>query len=161
MKLFSAVSIVVLSSNLFFTNFSYADHFPKGPELSVTPGSICDHPDSYRYPEKIAYCTRNVNGSLKQEVIDEYNTKLGYQILIRSQYKIDHFIPLCMGGSNNKDNLWPQHQTVYAITDNLEFIACEKMKAGRLNQRKAMDLLREAKLNLDKAKDIEAEINAL
>jgi hypothetical protein len=66
-----------------------------------------------------------------------------------------------MGGSNHQDNLWPQHKTVYVVTDSIEFAACEKMKAGKLNQRLAIDLLREAKLNLNKAKEIERQINAL
>jgi hypothetical protein len=161
MGLLKLIRVVSLSLSLLYINAVYADHFPKGPNLNVTPGSVCDRPSEYRYPEQIAYCERNVDVSLKKEVIQDYNQQLGYQIQTRSQYKIDHFIPLCMGGSNHKDNLWPQHKSVYEITDSIEFKACEKMKAGKLNQRMAIDLLKDAKLNLDKAKDIEAQINAL
>lgn len=146
---------------LFFLNLALADSFPKGPDLNITPGSVCDHADAYRYPEQIAYCERNVESSLKQEIIQEYNEKLGYQIQKRALYKIDHFIPLCMGGSNHQDNLWPQHKSVYTITDGVESAACVKMKLGKLSQRAAIDLLREAKLNLKRAKAIEAQINAL
>ncbi|MFN7453623.1 MAG: HNH endonuclease signature motif containing protein [Pseudobdellovibrionaceae bacterium] len=156
MKQFVLVLSVLLSAAL-----SWADVYPKNPDLNLTPGSTCDKPDSYRYPERIPYCNRDVETELKKEIIRDYNHKLGYKIQTRAEYKIDHFIPLCMGGSNHKDNLWPQHRTVYTITDNLEFIACEKMKEGRLTQKRAIELLREAKLNLKRASAIESQINQM
>jgi hypothetical protein len=153
----------VLTVSIFFvtSQFVLAENFPKGPNPNLTPGSICDQPDAYRYSEQIAYCERHVETDLKVEIIKDYNKKLGYQISDRAQYKIDHYIPLCMGGSNQRDNLWPQHKTIYEKTDGVEFAACEKMKFGKLTQRAAIDFLREAKNNLAKAKLIEAQINAL
>ncbi|MCE3011237.1 MAG: HNH endonuclease [Proteobacteria bacterium] len=156
MNKFFVVLSVLLSAVI-----SFADVFPTNPDLNLTPGSTCDKPDAYRYPEKVPYCSRDVDTQLKKEVIQDYNQKLGYKIETRAEYKIDHFIPLCMGGSNLKDNLWPQHKSVYTITDNLEFIACEKMKEGRLTQKRAIELLREAKLNLKRASAIESQINQM
>ena len=37
-----------------------AGAFPIGPNESVTPGKVCDRPDTYRYPEHIAYCEREI-----------------------------------------------------------------------------------------------------
>src|SRR5262245_45768293 len=102
----------------------------------MTPGSLCDRPDSKRYPEGIPYCSRSVKSELKREIMRDYDAKLGYGItaMDRSAFKIDHYIPLCMGGSNKQDNLWPQHQSVFTVTDPLEALECEKMAKGKLLQ---------------------------
>ena len=132
-----------------FTSVSLAVSFPASPHSQMTPGSLCESPTEYRYPEQIPYCEREVDSELKWEVIRRYNSQLGYSITpeVRNRFKIDHFIPLCMGGSNNVDNLWPQHESVFSRTDILESTACEKMKEGRLLQRDAVELIRQAKLD--------------
>lgn len=137
--------------------------YPENPDPKVTPGSFCKHPDQRRYPERIAYCRRDVSKSEKWEVINTYNRVLGYDIKRedRSQFKIDHLIPLCAGGSNEKDNLWPQHMSVYEITDPLEGVACEKMARGRLLQQRAVELIRRAKMHLDEAPAILEELESL
>jgi hypothetical protein len=149
---------------LFFTITAYAKStYPLNPNPSLTPGSYCQHPNSYRYPEHIPYCERNVPRERKQEAIRQYNQKLGYDIRPgdRSQFKIDHLIPLCAGGSNELENLWPQHKNVYQITDPLEQVACEKMAAGRLRQARAVEMLMRAKNHLDEAPRILSELEAL
>ncbi len=137
--------------------------FPVSPDLVITPGTLCTTPSQYRYPEKIPYCVRNVDSSTKAEIFKEYDSKLGFETtqMERSQFKIDHFIPLCMGGSNDKENLWPQHKTIYEKTDLLEQQACEKMALGRLKQADAVELIREAKLSLHKAEDVLDYVQAL
>lgn len=137
--------------------------YPLGPDGSKTPGSLCTTPTERRYPEQIAYCERNVETSLKNQIIQEYNSELGYEIRKeeRSKYKIDHYIPLCMGGSNQKDNLWPQHEVVYTQTDMIEQVGCQKMAEGKLQQRAAIEFVREAKLDLSKAKSVLEKIKAL
>lgn len=147
----------VLAICFLIPSISLADsRYPNGPNAKMTPGSTCQHASRYRYPERIAYCERNVDTSLKREVIRDYDQKLGYKIqtMDRQAFKIDHYIPLCMGGSNSRDNLWPQHRSVYEITDPLEQLLCEKMAAGVLRQADAMDLIRKAKNNLDQVDDI-------
>ena len=153
-----AIQLVI---SFVFTASAWAEKFPLGPNPNLTPGSVCDQPDSYRYQEQIAYCKRDVQGELKWAIIHEYNEKLGFSIQTRNQYKIDHFIPLCMGGSNHRNNLWPQHKTVYVITDALEAKACEKMRDGVLSQRDAIQLIKTAKLNLNMAQQIEQQIDSL
>lgn len=105
---------------LFFTQLLFANNdFPKTPELSITTGKLCDYPIKKRYPEGIDYCERNVSYSMKESIIHEYDQKFGYKIstLPREDFKVDHFIPLCAGGSNDLVNLWPQHKSVYSLTD--------------------------------------------
>lgn len=137
--------------------------FPSEPDSTLTPGSLCDRPDAKRYPERIPYCSRGVGGALKREVMQTYDARLGYRItsMNRSEFKIDHYIPLCMGGSNHSNNLWPQHSSVYAITDPLEQLACMKMAEGKLLQAKAVELIKEAKGDLAAASRITAYLNSL
>jgi hypothetical protein len=129
----------------------FAQDFPYGPQVSITPGKICDVPTAYRYAEKIAYCERDVDYETKETIIAEYDLKFGYHIksLPREDFKIDHFIPLCMGGSNDISNLWPQHKSVYIVSDPLEPILCAKMAQGKLKQSDAVKLVIEAKTDLN------------
>ncbi len=123
--------------------------FPVGPAPELTEGSLCKRPNTLRYPERIAYCVRKVSSAAKDRIIELYNSRLGYHIQNRKiDFKIDHFYPLCAGGSNDADNLWPQHKTVFVLTDPLEQLVCEKMSTGNLKQKDALALIRKAKLNL-------------
>ncbi|MNJ91099.1 hypothetical protein D3C87_87440 [compost metagenome] len=162
MSLLKSVMALVLVMGCSLTAFAGGD-FPTNPDSNLTPGSLCNRPNSYRYPEKIPYCTRNVDTRLKREIFQDYNQKLGYHIDMskRNQFKIDHLIPLCAGGSNNRDNLWPQHSSVYRHTDEMEMVACEKMADGRVTQRRAIDLILEAKKDLSKAAAILAQFKAM
>lgn len=137
--------------------------FPIGPDAGVTPGSLCTHPTQHRYPENIAYCSRNVESDLKRELIREYDQKFGYSIesMDRQKFKIDHYIPLCAGGSNEADNLWPQHVSVYTITDPLEALICQKMSDGVLSQKDAVDTIRNAKNNLAEVPEIISRVQSL
>lgn len=136
-----------------FTAFAGSVSFPKGPNQELTPGDVCHNPDSYRYEERIAYCERDVDPKLKAQIIKQYDRELGYSVgsMPRGKFKIDHYIPLCMGGSNEAINLWPQHESVYKVTDPLEQVLCEKMADGRLLQAEAIDMIKRAKKNLDEA----------
>lgn len=161
------IKTAILAFVLVLSSLTFAESklrpYPQGPDTSVTPGDVCHHADEYRYPERIAYCNRNVDSKLKAEIIRDYDKNLGYNIsgMDRQKFKIDHFIPLCMGGSNERVNLWPQHETVYKITDPLEPALCDKMAQGKILQAEAMDLIRQAKLNLDQVPEILAKINSL
>jgi hypothetical protein len=154
--LVSALFVLTASSALAM------DAFPIAPDATLTPGALCTTPSTYRYPEKIAYCERNVDTRHKTEVYLAYD-QLGYQTrsMKRQNFKIDHYIPLCMGGSNESTNLWPQHQTVYTITDPLEQKLCEKMSEGVLSQKDAVDLIKKAKADLSLVDGIMEEMQAL
>jgi len=122
------------------------DDYPPIPDSKLTPGSLCTNPTYYRYGERVPYCERSVKGTTKQYVFDLY-VEIGFKISPndRYKYKIDHLIPLCAGGSNEIDNLWPEHVSIYTIVDPLEPAICDKMSMGRLKQREAVDLVLRAK----------------
>lgn len=137
-------------------------NFPMHPDERLTPGSVCHHADAIRYPERIKYCNRDVSGSEKAQIFRNYDN-IGFRTrsMERRAFKIDHYIPLCAGGSNDESNLWPQHESVYVITDKLEELVCQKMAEGRLKQKDAIEYIRRAKNNLDEAPDIEEEVRGL
>jgi hypothetical protein len=128
------------------------ENFPLRPDPQLTSGMLCDRPVEFRYPEHIAYCGRDVTTETKSEIFNNYR-KIGYQLSStdRADYKIDHFIPLCMGGANEKVNLWPQHISIYQITDSIEELLCEKMKQGKLSQVKAVLYMKGVKNDLTSA----------
>ena len=158
-KVFITFSLLVLSV-AFAEN---QNRFPNNPNLTETPGQLCSKFDSHRYPENISYCERNVDTYTKNAVIQKYDQLFGYQIglMARKDFKIDHLIPLCAGGSNEVVNLWPQHKSIYTITDPLEPILCQKMKEGKLIQKNAVQLIIQAKMNLDEVPAILKKINSL
>jgi hypothetical protein len=139
-----------------------ADGFPTMPDPTLTPGKVCDAPDAYRYPEHIAYCNRDVSTSAKNDVIHTYDVRDGYTVeaMNRQDFKIDHYIPLCMGGSNDATNLWPQHKTVYVHTDPIEDTLCQIMAAGKMKQVDAIDKMEYAKHHLDECAAILDELKA-
>lgn len=141
--------------------FGFAE-YPRGPIEDLTPGELCQTPDRYRYPEQIAYCERDVSAMQMKEVFEAYR-QMGYGLApnTRSSYKVDHYIPLCAGGSNSNENLWPQHKKIGIITDDLERIGCEKMSQGKLTQAEFVILIKRAKNNLSEAREIKLEVQAL
>ncbi len=163
MKNLLALSLV----SLFLVNVSLAGdngtRYPKNPNLTETPGKLCSNPTSIRYPEKIAYCERDVDSYTKNAIIAKYDKLFGYSIrqMNRGDFKIDHLIPLCAGGANAEENLWPQHKSVFNITDPLEPLVCEKMAAGRLKQADAVKLILQAKMNLDQVANIIKQIKRM
>ncbi len=147
MRFFFLTLLLSLSVNA--KDVIFKADYPTGPENKLTPGSLCDRPDQYRYPEHIAYCNRDVDSHLKKEVFEEYRQD-GYRLdpKDRANYKIDHLIPLCAGGSNHENNLWPQHVSIFTQTDPLEGLGCEKLKKGRIKQAQLIKLILEAKKDL-------------
>ncbi len=162
--LFQSISKIMVGIFLAAATVVHAgDAFPKGPELTVTPGKLCDKPAKYRYAENVAYCERDVAYATKEYVINNYDQSFGYIIgkMKREDFKIDHLIPLCVGGSNDRANLWPQHKSVYAITDPLEPVVCAKMYQGKLKQSDAVLFVLEAKTHIDRVQSIIKHINSL
>lgn len=155
---------LVFAVLLLFAQLAIAGgNFPTAPNPQTTPGSTCARSGTLRYPERIRYCERNVEPQLKAEIIETYDRQFGYRIglMRRNEFKIDHYIPLCAGGSNDRTNLWPQHESIYTITDPLEALVCEKMAHGRLRQAQAIQLLKEAKNNLAKVPAIINQVQSL
>lgn len=156
--------VVVVVGFFFSSILAFAQpKFPENPNPSLTPGKLCEHADEFRYPERIPYCRRNVTPQTKDKTIVTYDSKLGFEIkkMDRREFKIDHLVPLCAGGSNDESNLWPQHETVYAVTDPLEPAICEKMAEGKLKQAEAMRLVLKAKQDLSQVEGVLNYIQSL
>jgi hypothetical protein len=141
------LSLVISIQAFAFNTFAGSTPYPVKPDPALTPGKLCDKATRLRYPEHIKYCDREVDPETKWYVIKLYVQKYGYNIHPgnRGQFKIDHYIPLCMGGSNDPQNLWPQHEKVYQLTDPMEPLLCEKMSMGRLKQSEAIELIKRGK----------------
>lgn len=154
-KLFVAVVICVASMTTFAGNIG-SHKIPEGPHPEMTPGSLCQDADTYRYPEHIKYCERDVSTSLKKRIIHEYDEQLGFSIekMPRADFKIDHFIPLSIGGSNDISNLWPQHKSVYAYSDPLESDVFNLISVGKIKQAEAIRVIKECKLNLGRCAEL-------
>lgn len=148
------------SGSSFSGNASY-EQYPTIPSQELTPGSLCQRPDSYRYPEHIKYCERDVSSRDKARIIESYDQALGFNIrsLNRSDFKIDHYISLCVGGSNKSNNLWPQHRSVYELTDPIESKLCVLLQRGEISQAFAVDTLKHVKNNLDDALRVNEELD--
>jgi len=152
--------LLVVVSSFSLAQDSVQD-YPMGPIAKLTPGELCDRPTRYRYPENIAYCERNVVLEQKEQVFLAYK-KSGYRMgQNRSSFKIDHYFPLCAGGSNNNENLWPQHLSISAITDTIEQLGCEKMASGKISQARFLMMVKRVKNDLRQANAVKMELSRL
>lgn len=163
-----AARSIILAVSLFMSLQSFAGQignkkFPDGPDQRTTPGDLCKNSNNYRYPEHIKYCERAVDPGLKAEIIANYDREFGYDIrqLPRGDFKIDHFIPLSIGGSNDVKNLWPQHRSVYKYSDTIELQVFELISKGKIKQVDAIQAIKDCKLNLDRCSDISDSLKQL
>jgi hypothetical protein len=162
MKSVIAFLFLVSTASVSFAS-NLQDQFPQHPDPTLTPGKLCVHGQAQRYPEKIEYCNRKVSTGEKNQRFADYDSKLGYQTrsMNRMDFKIDHYIPLCAGGSNDPENLWPQHKTIYEITDPMEPLLCQRMQEGKLLQKDAVVLIMRGKNHLDEVPKIMDQLIAL
>ncbi|HEY6343392.1 MAG TPA: hypothetical protein VIY49_17995 [Bryobacteraceae bacterium] len=88
---------------------------------------------------------RDVPATVKKRIYAEY----GINPRTHPPGEIDHFYPLCAGGSNDITNLWFQPEANvwngrnygFHEKDDLEAWVCEQIKAGALDARSAFDRL--------------------
>ena len=115
------------------------------PQFPREPGSFCTASDptfkEYRYAEHIPYCERDVSSETKAQVYDDY----GIPVSERYNYTIDHIIPLALGGSNHRDNLWPEAKAIKKCRPKLETHLYVQMRDGAISQRDAVDIIRRVK----------------
>jgi hypothetical protein len=112
--------------------------FPPTPDTSNIP-SLCSPADTdfleYRYVNKIAVCKRNVTTSMRKQVYLDYNIPLAEQ----TNYTIDHLIPLFIGGTNSRYNLWPQHKSISTAT--IEGALYREVNAGKIHPNEVINKL--------------------
>lgn len=127
------------------------------PNPNMTPGlaatlSVDDLTKTYtdNCPNSKPSCTysqdhRNVPASVHKKVYDEYDVPPDQRNIRDGE--VDHFYPLCAGGSNDISNLWYQPAVGdwngkdfgYHTKDKLEAYICVQIKAGRLTPKDAFD----------------------
>ena len=109
------------------------------PDPKMTTGALCTSSDpdfmGFDYPAKVARCHRNINDSEKVAVAKAYGNIPRTQW---SKYEFDHYLPLCAGGSNSTQNLWPQPIAEAKQKDVIEIQVCSGLKAGTMTQAAAL-----------------------
>jgi uncharacterized protein YgiM (DUF1202 family) len=131
------------------------------PNPNMTPGlaatlSVDDLTRTYtdNCPDSKPSCTysqdhRNVPASVHKKVYDEYNVPPDQRNI--KDGEVDHFYPLCAGGSNDISNLWYQpaigdwngKDFGYHAKDKLEAYICVQIKANKLTPKEAFDRITE------------------
>lgn len=110
-----------------------------------TYGDLCTSSDidfeSYRYEEQIPYCRRNVTTQRKIDIC------IRDDVIDRTDFTVDHIIPLSLGGSNHDDNLWCQHKSL-AVTS-LENKLFKLISDGSITQEEAIEQILKAKFRED------------
>jgi len=121
------------------------------PDPQLTPGladtlNVDDLTRSYteNCPPRKTSCTysqahRSVPRSVHIKIYDEYNVPQDKRNIDNGE--VDHFQPLCAGGSNDPTNLWYQPATNdwngkdfgYHAKDKLEAYVCAQIKAGKVD----------------------------
>jgi hypothetical protein len=131
---FKKVSFVLVG--LTISQFSFSMTIPNA---QLTPGVLCTPSDSdfkgYDYPSKVPRCNRNIGNQEKAEVAKNYGNIPASEWV---NYEFDHFMPLCAGGSNNIQNLWPQPIAEAKQKDVIEVQVCTALKAGTMTQDQAL-----------------------
>jgi len=110
------------------------------PDKTHTPGVLCTSSDpdfeSFAYSAHVAKCTRNIMDDEKVQVSDWYG---GIPKSDWPKYEFDHLIPLCAGGSNSPQNLWPQPIDEAKLKDRVEDEVCRGLREGTLTQEQAVE----------------------
>src|SRR5882762_1025916 len=146
-----------VQTNLVATNAQHVGPSSLYPDPNMTPGlaatlTVDDLTKSYtdNCPGSKTSCTysqdhRNVPASVHKKVYDEYNVPPDQRNI--KDGEVDHFYPLCAGGSNDISNLWYQpaigdwngKDFGYHTKDKLEAFICVQIKAGKLDPKEAFD----------------------
>jgi hypothetical protein len=107
-----------------------------------TPGHLCTGQDpdfdEYRYSEEIAHCRRNVTKAMRVAVSEPY----GVSEAELENYQVDHLIPLALGGSNARENLWPVPYEQARAKAKFEYQTYLAIKDGEITQNQAIARIR-------------------
>jgi hypothetical protein len=121
------------------------------PPMPSVPGSLCEESDQdfkeHRYRENVIICERNVTSPRKDKVC------LRDGVSDRSNYNVDHIIPLFMGGSNHDDNLWCQHKSIYTGKEEQQIYL--KLREDEITQAQAITIIKKIKFKTIQKNTIE------
>jgi hypothetical protein len=83
--------------------------------------------------------TKSHRGPMTADRRDEVLLRYGFPAGPHPDYEIDHLIPLCLGGSDDFSNLWPQPRRSIEpkwnaeAKDRLERVMCDMVCGGQLD----------------------------
>ncbi len=86
------------------------------PNASMTPGAIASSDPVVVCQYGYASAHRNVPYAVRDRVYNEYGIPRGH----RKGLRVDHLIPLEIGGANDVRNLWPQKLAESKVKDRVE-----------------------------------------
>ncbi len=86
------------------------------PIATMTPGAVSSSDPAVVCSYGYASAHRDVPYSVRDRVYDEYGIPRGH----RAGLRIDHLVPLEIGGSNDIRNLWPQTFAESKVKDRIE-----------------------------------------
>jgi hypothetical protein len=110
------------------------------PDKNLTGGSV-------RTGDRLAACghAKENRGPMFAARRDEILRRYGLPAGTHPDYEIDHLIPLCLGGSDDPSNLWPQPRRSIEETwnaeakDRLEHLMCDMVCAGQIDRATAQE----------------------
>ena len=102
------------------------------PDRGCTPGDFYDQVTNANVAQTICrrgWATehRDVSSSLRASIYEAYGVKPPHPF---PEWEMDHLIPLELGGSNARRNLWPEHNP--ARKDDIEDALHARVCAGRM-----------------------------
>ena len=104
------------------------------PNVALTPGDVFAGVGPEQFcVSGYASDARNVSTSKKTSVYHAY----GYAMKPGPDWAIDHLIPLEVGGSNDRKNLWPMPMSWKAMKDELEDTLHRLTCSGELDYHEA------------------------
>ena len=117
--------------------------YPTYPDPKLTPGDIVNYPIEKICVSGYSDEERHVTNSRKKEVYAEYGVPYPQP---KGSYEVDHFMPVCIGGSNEMSNLWLQPAQPYPgyhEKDQLEQYLCRAVcRDGKMTIQEAQNLFR-------------------
>lgn len=120
-------------------SYAHASSDAPLPDAHCTPGSVFAHATLQQictpgYTRRVRYVTY----ATKRAIYAEY----GIYHHAAGSYEVDHLVPLEIGGSNSRQNLWPQPATPpygFHAKDGLEDYLHEQVCRGHESLRTAQD----------------------
>jgi len=133
-RAWAATRLLAIATLVVFVATAPVGAFEVRPDKNLTGGSV-------RTGDRDAACghARENRGPLRSARRDEILRRYGLPPGTHPDYEIDHFIPLCLGGSDDPSNLWPQPRRSIEKTwnaeakDRLERLMCNMVCDGQID----------------------------
>ena len=117
--------------------------YPTYPDPQLTPGDVVNYPKEVICKSGYSNEERQVKQKTKKKVYAEYHVSYPQP---KGSEEVDHYIPLCIGGSNNIANLWLQPAMPYPgyhEKDALEQYVCRAVcREGKMTIQEGQNLFR-------------------